>query len=66
MLLIKKGNDALKKDFEEIPVTAILENIPNNNSTDYEKFQAKMKIQFLKKFEAEKIQPLFIPHIIKK
>ena len=55
-LIIKKGDDALNKPFEEIPATVMLEFVRNNNRTDYEKISFEKRNQLWNMVMAESVE----------
>lgn len=55
-LIIKKGDDALKKDFVEIPATVMLEYTRNNNRSDYEKISFQKRNQLFNMVMAESVE----------
>ena len=54
--IISNGEIALKKDFEEIPATVMLEFIRNNNRTDYEKISFQKRNQLWDMVMAESME----------
>ena len=55
-LIIKKGDDAVNKPFEEIPATVMLEYVRNNNRTDYEKMSFQKRNQLFNMVMAESVE----------
>ena len=55
-LIVKKGDDALNKPFEEIPATVMLEFVRNNNRTDYEKISFQKRNQLWNMVIAESVE----------
>ncbi|MEO8821925.1 MAG: heparinase II/III family protein [Ginsengibacter sp.] len=54
-LIIKKGDEALNKPFEEISATTMLEYIRNNNRSDYEKISFAKRNQLFNMVMAESV-----------
>lgn len=65
-LIIKKGEDAVEKPFEEIPATVMLEYVRNNNRSDYEKISFQKRNQLFNMVMAESVEGKgrFTDHII--
>src|SRR5665213_3868789 len=55
-LIIKKGDDALTKPFEEIPATVMLEFVRNNNRTDYEEISFQKRNRLWNMVMAESVE----------
>ena len=55
-LIIKNGEDDIKKPFEEIPATVMLEFVRNNNRTDYEKISFQKRNQLWNMVMAESVE----------
>ncbi len=55
-LIIKNGDEALSKPFEEIPATVMLEFVRNNNRTDYEKISFQKRNQLWNMVMAESVE----------
>ncbi|HEY5463940.1 MAG TPA: hypothetical protein VIJ95_11840 [Hanamia sp.] len=55
-LIIKKGDDAIYKPFDEIPATVMLEFVRNNNRTDYEKISFQKRNQLWNMVMAESVE----------
>ena len=55
-LIIKSGEEYIKKPFEEIPATVMLEFIRNNNRTDYEEISFQKRNQLWNMVMAESVE----------